>query len=146
MNLEASMSHATIGNVGGTAGRKANKRIWTGRIISGLVVAFLLFDAICKILRLPMVLEASAKLGFGEGAVVGIGLLLLLCVIAYLVPRTAVLGAVLLTGYFGGAICTHVRNFEGAFPIVFVLIFATLTWLGLGLRDARVSAMVASHP
>lgn len=119
-------------------------RLWTGRTISGLVIAFLTFDAVCKLIQLPVVLEASAKLGFGPAAIFGIGLTLFVCTTLYAIPRTATLGAVLLTGYLGGAVCTHVRNFEGAFPIVFSLIFGTLVWVGLGLRDSRVLALIAA--
>lgn len=116
----------------------SNARVWTGRVLSGLLVAFLAFDAIGKLLCLPVVLEASAQLGFGKGAVFAIGAVLAACTALYVVPRTAVLGAVLLTGYLGGAICTHVAHYEGVFPIVFASTFGALVWLGLGLRDPRV--------
>ncbi len=118
-------------------------RVWTGRVMSGLVIAFLTFDAVCKLIELPVVLEASAKLGFGAASIFAIGLTLFVCTALYAIPRTATLGAVLLTGYLGGAVCTHVRNFEGAFPIVFSLLFGVLVWVGLGLRDERVRALIA---
>jgi len=121
-------------------------RIWTGRVISGLVIAFLTFDSVCKLIQLPVVLEASAKLGFSSAAIFAIGLTLFVCTALYTIPRTATLGAVLLTGYFGGAVCTHVRNFEGAFPIAFSLTFGVLVWVGLGLRDERVKALIAPRP
>ncbi len=144
MNLEATMSPAATPDRSITnSAPTTSKRVWVGRVLSGLLVLFFLFDAGCKLLRLKMVLEASAKLGFSENAIVAIGAILLLCTIAYAVPRTAVLGAVLLTGYLGGAICTHVRSFEGAFPIVFASVFGILVWLGLGLRDDRVLALIA---
>lgn len=144
MNLEAPMSPvATPDRTITKSARSTSKRVWAGRVLSGLLVLFFLFDAGCKLLRLPMVIEASAKLGFSENAIVAIGTILLVCTIAYAVPRTAVLGAVLLTGYLGGAICTHVRSFEGAFPIVFATVFGILVWLGLGLRDDRVRALIA---
>jgi hypothetical protein len=120
----------------------SKKAVWAGRIVSGLVVAFLLFDAACKLLLLPMVVEASAKLGFSAATIFGIGLTLFLAVVIHLVPRTAILGAVLLTGYLGGAICTHVHHGDGAFPIVFAATFGVLVWLGLYLRDARVRTLL----
>jgi hypothetical protein len=122
----------------------ANTRIWTGRVLTGLLVAFLLFDASCKLLRLPMVVEASEKLGFSESSIFGIGLVLFLTVVIHLIPRTAVLGAVLVTGYLGGAICTHVRSGDGPFSIVFAAACGALIWLGLYLRDDRVRMLVAS--
>lgn len=117
-------------------------RLWAGRVVTGLVATFLLFDAACKLLLLPMVLEASAKLGFTPTSIFCIGLVLFVSTILHLVPRTALLGAVLLTGYLGGAICTHVRSGDGAFPIAFAATFGVLVWVGLYLRDARVSALL----
>jgi hypothetical protein len=119
-----------------------NRRLWAGRIVSALVVAFLLFDAGCKLLLLPFVIEASGKLGFSATSIFAIGLVLFLSVLVHLVPRTAVLGAVLLTGYLGGAVCTHVRNGDGLFPIAFATVFGALVWLGLYLRDERLRAFV----
>lgn len=142
MNLEAQAIQSVSFN-SNAAFTPGKARLWTGRAVSGLAIAFLTFDAVCKLIQLPVVVEASAKLGFGSGAVFAIGLTLLACTTLYAIPRTATLGAVLLTGYLGGAVCTHVRNFEGAFPIVFSLVFGALVWLGLGLRDSRVLALVA---
>lgn len=114
-------------------------RQWAGRILTGLLAAFLLFDAGCKILKAPEVLEACAKLGWAESTIVSVGALLLTCTTLYLVPRTAVLGAVLLTGYFGGAISLHVQVHAGAFPIAFAFVFGVVTWVSLYLRgDPRV--------
>lgn len=121
----------------------ATASVWAGRVLSGLLVLFFVFDAGCKLLRLAPVLEASAKFGFGENATVAIGAILLACTVVYAIPRTATLGAVLLTGYLGGAVCTHVRSFEGLFPIVFSALFGVLVWVGLGLRDNRVRALIA---
>lgn len=118
-------------------------RLWTGRVISGLVILFLAFDAICKLLRVPMAVEASAKLGLSSNDVFGIGAVLLVCTVLYAILRTAALGALLLTGYLGGAVCTHVNFYDGAFPIVFAAGFGVLAWVGLGLRDHRVRALFA---
>jgi DoxX-like protein len=86
---------------------KAQK--WTGYVLSTLVVLFLLVDSVMKLLKLPVVLDASAKLGFSASVIFTIGVILLLCVILYVIPQTSVLGAILLTGYLGGAVCTHLR-------------------------------------
>ncbi|HTA21728.1 MAG TPA: DoxX family protein [Polyangia bacterium] len=127
-----------------TAARPSRRRLWTGRVLSGLVVAFLLFDAAMKVVRLPVVVEASRQVGFSEASTFGIGVVLLACVITYLVPRLSLMGAVLLTGYLGGAVATNVRI--GA-PLLshtlFPLYVAALVWGGLYLRDARVRALFA---
>ncbi|HSZ82512.1 MAG TPA: DoxX family protein [Polyangia bacterium] len=126
------------------AARPSRRRLWTGRVSSGLVAAFLLFDAAMKLLRVPAVLEASRRVGFSEASTFGVGAVLLVCVVAYLVPRSSLVGAVLLTGYLGGAVATNVRI--GA-PLLthtlFPLYVATLVWGGLALRDARVRALFA---
>lgn len=118
-------------------------RLWGGRVLSGLLVLFFVFDATLKIMLVPEVVEASVALGFSVEAIRAIGVLLLLCTAIYVIPRTATVGAVLLTGYLGGAICTHVHVYQGVFPIVFATAFALLVWVGLGLRDARVGALFA---
>src|SRR5262245_14531659 len=115
-----------------------------GWVLSGLVIAFLLMDATMKLLALPIVLETQAPLGFvGEGIARGLGVLLLLCTLLYAAPQTAVLGAILLTGYLGGAVVTHVRVGDPLFShILFGVYLGILLWLGLYLRDARVRALV----
>jgi len=122
----------------------SNKRLWTGRIMSGVAVLFLLFDSITKLLRVEAVITAAAKIGYPASTMVPIGLILLVCVAIYLIPRTAVLGAVLLTGYLGGAIATHVRVGDPLMShILFPFYFAVLIWGGLYLRDRRVQALIA---
>ena len=115
-----------------------------GWILSGLVIAFLLMDATMKLLALPVVLETQAPLGFaGVATARGLGLLLLTCTLLYAVPRTAVLGAVLLTGYLGGAVATHLRVGDPLFlTVLFGVYLGVVLWLGLYLRDARVRAVV----
>ena len=116
--------------------------IWGGWIVSVLVGLFLLLDGVMKLFKPQFVVEATVKLGYPESAIIGIGAVLVVCTLLYLFPRTAVLGAILLTGYLGGAVATHVRVNEGAFPIVFGVVFGVLVWLGLWLRDARLRALL----
>jgi len=117
-------------------------RLWAGRIIGGLPALFLLVDAIMKLVKPVPVVEATVKLGYSENVIVPLGIVLLVCAVLYLIPRTSVLGAILLTGYLGGAVATHVRAGEGLFSIVFPIIFGALLWLGLYLRDDRLRALV----
>jgi hypothetical protein len=120
------------------------KGLWTGRIMSGLMVLFLLFDAAGKLLRLRPVVEGTAKLGFPTGVIVPLGLVLLACVVLYLIPRTALLGAVLLTGYLGGAVATHVRADDPLFShTLFPIYVGVMIWGGLALRDTRVRTLIA---
>jgi hypothetical protein len=114
-----------------------SKLVSTGRVISGLAVAFLLMDGAMKLWKPPAVLEATRQLGFPESGIVGIGVLLLACTLLHTVPRTAILGAVLLTGYLGGAVATQLRAGNGWFNILFPVIIGTLVWLGFWLRDPR---------
>jgi len=96
----------------GAAPASAAQR-WVGRVLSGLAVVFLLFDGLMKVLRAQPAVEGTVQLGYPESTVVGIGLILLACLALHLIPRTAVLGAILLTGYLGGAVATHVRLLIG---------------------------------
>ena len=120
----------------------SKSRFWTGTILSGLVVLFLVFDGVTKIIKIAPVMEACSELGIPSNAVPGIGLLLLVCTAVYAVPQTTVLGAILLTGYLGGATAIHVRAENGVFPIVFALVFGLLVWLGLVLREPRLIGMI----
>jgi hypothetical protein len=113
-----------------------------GRIITTLAVLFLLFDGVTKVLKVAPVMEASARLGIPESVVPGIGIALLICTIVYVVPRTSVLRAILLTGFLGGAIATHVRVGGPIIPIVFAVTFGLLVWLGLYLRDDRLRTLI----
>jgi len=120
----------------------STKMVWTGRIVSGLVVLFLIFDGVTKVIKQRQVLETSAKLGYPVDSIVLIGAVLLVCVAAYVIPRTSILGAILLTGYLGGAVATHVRVHDPLFDTVFPIIFGVLVWGGLFLRDARLRALI----
>ena len=119
----------------------SNKTRWTGRILSGLAVLFLLWDGTIKLLALTPVLEAFTRLGYPVSVAVGIGILELVCVAAYVIPRTSVLGAVLLTGFLGGAISTHVRVEDPFLTHTFFPVYvAALIWGGLVLRNGELRA------
>ena len=116
--------------------------LWGGRIMSWLPALFLLVDGVMKLFKPAVVVEATVKLGYPENTIVPIGIVLTVCTILYLIPRTAVLGAILLTGYLGGAVATHVRVGEGLFPVSFPIIFGILLWGGLYLRDNRWRTLI----
>ncbi|MDP9311205.1 MAG: DoxX family protein [Chloroflexota bacterium] len=120
--------------------------IWAGRVLSAIAILFLAFDTIIKVLNLPSAVEATTQLGYGAGQVVTIGIIELVCLALYVIPRTAVLGALLLTGYLGGAVAIHMRAASGFFPLVFPLIIGTLIWGGLLLRDQRLSELMWPQP
>jgi DoxX-like family len=110
-----------------------------GRVLSGLAVLFLLFDAVGKLLEIPPVVAGSTALGYPPGTVFTIGMIELLCVVAYVIPSASVLGAVLLTGYLGGAIATHLRVQNPLFThTLFPIYVAFFVWGGLFLRDASL--------
>ena len=111
---------------------------WLGAGLTGLVVLFLVFDGVTKVIRVAPVAEACQKVGIGPDLMVGIGILLLACTTIYAAPRTAILGAILLTGYLGGATWLHISVRSGIFPTVFAIGFAVLVWVGLGLREPRL--------
>jgi hypothetical protein len=112
-------------------------------VLSGLAIAFLVFDAIIKILKLAPAVQGTAQLGFPTSDVLGIGVVELVCIAIYVIPRTSFLGAILLTGYLGGAIASHVRVGDPLFShVLFPTYVATLIWGGLYLRDARLRALV----
>lgn len=116
--------------------------IWTGRIMSLLPALFLVFDAAMKLVKPEPVVKATVELGYPESMLVGLGIVLLGCTILYLIPRTAVLGAILLTGYLGGAVATHVRAEHGLFSTAFPVVFGALLWGGLVLRDGRLGSLI----
>lgn len=120
----------------------SKKMIWTGRILSVLSALFLLFDGAMKLVKPAPVVEATSRLGFPESALTGVGLVLLAGTILYLIPRTAVLGAIVLTGYLGGAVATQVRAGSGAFETLFPAIFGALVWGGLFFQDSRLRALI----
>jgi len=119
--------------------------VWTGRIISSFARLFLLFDCVVKVLELAPAVEATTQLGYPAHFIVGIGVLELVCLVAYAVPRTSLLGAILLTGYLGGAVASQARVEAGLFPVVFPIMIGALIWGGLPLRDHRLRAHMLPH-
>ena len=119
---------------------KAMPRLGAG--LTGLVVLFLAFDGITKAIRVAPVVEACQKAGISSDLVTGIGLLLLACTAIYIIPKTAILGAILLTGYLGGAATVHVIARAGNFPIFFAVGFGVLVWTGLALREPRLVRLI----
>jgi hypothetical protein len=121
----------------------SKKRVWAGRILTGLVVLFLLPDAIIKFIKPAPVVDAFTHLGWPLSNAVAIGILLLVCTTLYIIPRTAVLGAILLTGYLGGAVATHLRVGDPFFShVLFPTYLGVLLWLGLYFRDERLRVLL----
>ena len=114
----------------------ANATVWTGRVLSILAALFMTMDAVMHLARPAPVAASFAQLGVPLGMSVPIGIIALVCVSLYAVPRTALVGAVLLTGYLGGAIAIQARAGAAIFPTVFPLIIGALVWGGLWLRGA----------
>jgi hypothetical protein len=134
MNLMQSAISAT------SAPRSLDKGVWAGRAVSALVVLFMVFDGVAKLAHESHVLQASAQLGWPESQTTGLGLLVLACTTVYAVPRTSVLGAILLTGFLGGATAAKVRIEDAS--LFFSVAMGVLTWVGLWLRDAGLRALL----
>jgi len=120
----------------------SRSQLWTGRIISTVVVLFLIFDGVTKLMKDPHVLQAMARLEFTEKTIVEIGAILLICTFFYVIPQTSVLGALLLTGYLGGATAVQLRVGNPLFETLFPVIFGVLAWAGLFLREPRLRALI----
>lgn len=125
------------------ATRPSTAAFWSGWVITGLTVLFLLFDSVSKILKASAAVQGTVQLGFPPSVLVGLGITLLSCTVLYALPRTAVLGAVLLTGYFGGAVATQVRVGNSIFLyVLFPVYFAILMWLSIYLRLPRLRSLL----
>ena len=139
------MSASQASEISYSAARASSskKTVWLGRILSGLVVLFLIPDGIIKFIKPAPVIEVFAHLGLTLSLANVLGILLLLCTAIYVFPRTSVLGAILLTGYLGGAVATHLRAGDPLFShVLFPTYLGVLLWLGLYLRDNRVRALI----
>ncbi len=114
-------------------------RLWTARIMSGIVILFMLMDSIMKFIKPPSIIEGTVSLGFAEHDILTLGFLGLLSTLLYAYPKTSVLGAVLLTAYWGGAIATHVRLDNPLFShILFPVYLAILAWGGIWLINEQL--------
>ncbi|MBI5757610.1 MAG: DoxX family protein [Planctomycetales bacterium] len=113
--------------------------LWIGRILSTLPVLMLLMSGVMKLVKPTEVVEGFAKLGWPDSLALGLGIVELVCTVLYVIPRTSVLGAILLTGYLGGATATHVRIGD---PFIAPIILGVVIWLGLFLRDARLRVLI----
>ena len=115
---------------------------WTGFALSGLVIAFMLMDATMKLMQLPIVAETGQQLGWSPETALPLGVTLLICTVLYAAPQTSILGAVLLTGYLGGAVATHVRIGSPVFShVLFGVYLGVMLWAGLWLREPRLRAL-----
>ena len=123
----------------------SRRQLWTGRVLSGIVGAFFLFDGGMKLAKPLPVVQATLQLGYPESTILGIGIVLLACTILYLIPRSAIFGAILLTGYLGGAVATHVRVSASWFNILFPVFFGGIVWAGLYLRDSQLRTALSSQ-
>ena len=121
----------------------SKKALWAGRVSSTLPVLFLLMDGVMKLVKPAIVVETTVKLGYPETVIVPLGIVLLVCTVLYAIPRTSVLGAILLTGYLGGAVATHVRIGNPLFThALFPVYLGVFIWGGLYLRDTRLRALI----
>jgi DoxX-like family len=120
----------------------SKKTLWIGRVLSALAILFLLLDGVMKLVKPTPVIEATVRLGYPETTIIPIGIVLVLSTILYAIPRTCVLGAILLTGYLGGAVATHVRASGSLFEMLFPVIMGVFVWGGLYLRYARLRKFI----
>lgn len=125
--------------VGAQTAPGSKKMLWVGRVMSALPVLMLLFSSVMKLMKPAPVVEGFAHLGYPASLALGLGIVELACAVVYVIPRTSVLGAILLTGYLGGATATHVRIGE---PFFMAIVLGVLVWGGLYLRDDRVRALI----
>lgn len=117
--------------------------LWTGRILSYLAILFLLFDGVGKVLKLAPVVETTVNLGYPESLIVGLGIVMLICTVLYLIPKTSVLGAILLTAFLGGAVATNLRVGTPLFShVLFPVYLGLLVWGGLYLRDRTLQTLI----
>jgi DoxX-like family len=120
----------------------SNKLIWVGRIISSLPVLLLLISSSMKFIKPVQVVDDFRRLGYPDNVISGLGVVELACAVIYAIPQTAILGAILLTGYLGGATATHVRVGDPTFKIIMPVILGVVIWGGIFLRDARLRKLL----
>ncbi|HEY6562024.1 MAG TPA: DoxX family protein [Polyangiaceae bacterium] len=143
LNQNASLTAAAPEAAPATTPELSRARRWTGRVLTGIAGLFLVVDALAKIAEIAPVVQGSAELGYPLGTMAPIGWALLVSTVLYLYPRTAFFGALLLTGYMGGAIATHVRVEHPLFThTLFPIYVAVLFWAALALRDRRLEGII----
>lgn len=120
----------------------SNSRLWTGRVLSTLAILFLVMDGGMKLFKPPFVVQATIQLGYAESTIIPIGIALLICTALYVIPRTSIWGAILLTGYLGGAVATNVRAGTVWFNIIFPVLFAIIIWASLVMRNPRLERVL----
>jgi len=126
-----------------SSGSLLKKSFWTERVLSGLVTAFIVFDAVIHLMKPAPVVEAFARLGLPLRLAVTLGIIELVCVVLYVIPRTSILGAILLTGYLGGAVAIQMTTSKSLFgEILFPVYVGVMVWGGLYLRDDRVRTLI----
>jgi len=126
-----------------TTASPSKASIWIGRILSGLIVLFLLFDSVLKFMKPAPVVDTFAHLGLPIGLAYALGIILIVCSLLYAIPQTSILGAILLTGYLGGAVSTHLRVGDPLFShVLFPTYMGALLWLAIYLRDVRLRALI----
>lgn len=124
----------------------AAAQLWTGRMLSGVAITFLFVDALGKLLEVAPVVEGTVKLGYQANAVFPLGVLLMIGVVLYAVPRTSLIGAIYVTGFLGGALATHFRVGSPLFThVLFSAYVAAFVWGGLALRNPRLMALMLGH-
>jgi DoxX-like family len=125
------------------AARESKAMTWTGSIISGLAVLFLLMDGVGKLIKPAPVIEATVALGWSEASIATLGILVLTATVLYLIPRSAILGAVLLTGFLGGAVASQLRIGNPLFShTLFPVYIGVMLWLGLWLRNRNLRSLI----
>jgi hypothetical protein len=136
------LSHAATGTTRAATAAPATSRgmLLAGRIITGFIALFLLADGVLRTVHFAPYVEGTVQFGYPAHLATPIGVTLTLCTLLYLIPRTAVIGAILLTGYLGGATASHVRVEDPFF--LFAAVFGVLVWAGLYLREPRLRALL----
>lgn len=122
------------------AGPISKTMLWTGRVMSAIVILLVAFGSVMKLIKVAGVMAGMARAGYPEHLVRPVGVIELICIVVYLIPRTDVLGAILLTGLLGGAAATNFRIGDPSFPLPIVV--GMMAWGGLYLRDARLRALI----
>jgi len=120
----------------------SKSRLWTGRVLSTLAILFMAMDGGMKLFKPPFVVQATVELGYPETAIAGIGLALLISTLLYAIPRTAIVGAILMTAYLGGAVASGVRIGAPMFNIILPIVFGVILWASLAMRNPRLEKVL----